>query len=45
VVPVAIKADEPRDIQPEDDPDMGQADFGDQTLKTETPRDCGTRFA
>jgi hypothetical protein len=45
VVPVAVGAGEPRDIQPEDDADVGQADCGDQAVKAWAPRSRGARFA
>src|SRR5919198_6059755 len=44
-MPVAVGASQPRDIQPKDDADMGQADFGDQALKAWAPRGRSARLA
>src|SRR5215471_2692577 len=45
MMPVAVRTGEPRDVQPKDDTDMRQADFGDEALKAWASRGRGARFA
>src|SRR5262245_27087268 len=45
MMPVAVRAGEPRDVQPKDDPDMRQADVGDEAPKAGAPLSRGARLA